>query len=111
MMNEKIKELIEISKNNPDLEILTKVDNDLHSDDFGWNLGIIGKIEINEYWCPCERIYLDDEIYDELADSFSNEPESEGLSDLEFKEVIELEIEKKRKSKEIDKAIFVEITV
>lgn len=83
-MNEKIKELIEISKNNPDLEILTKVDNDLHSDDFRWNLGIIGKIEINEYWCPCEKIYLDDEIYDELADSFYEDPAWRELSDSEL---------------------------
>lgn len=110
-MNEKINQLIKMSNENPELEIFTKVDNDLYSDDFGYSLGRIGKIEIHEYYCPCEKIYLDDEIYDELADSFCEDPAWRELSDSELEKKINDELEKKRQSKEIDKAIFVEITV
>lgn len=110
-MNKKLEKLIKLTKENPELEIFSKVHQDLFSDDWCWGLGSFGDCKIHEYYCLCEKIFLDDQIIDELATQFESDPESELLSEEEFDNVINKEIDNKRKCGEIKKAIFVEITL
>ena len=108
-MNENIDKLIMFKTSNPELEVIAMVYEGVYSGDFGWDVGTFGKVEVNEYWQDDERIYRDDGIVDALSDYFSNDPESEGLSEEEFDAVIDKEMKRKRELGEIKEAIFVEI--
>lgn len=66
---EKIKELIQLIQENPELEIVPMVAYEVcGSDDFAYWMGAWGKTEIDEYWCSDERIYFRSEDEDSLVD-------------------------------------------
>lgn len=107
---EKIKQLIKLSEENPELEIIPMVYNEIVCEDWGYWRGEIGKIEKEFYWQDDERIYLNlDDIKEQLSESASFEPEFENMPDEEFDLMIEKEIELKKQSGEIKEAIMVYI--
>ena len=109
--NQKIKELIRLSEENPDLTIITMVAPEIVAEDsFKYWLGSIGEIRKDILWQNDEYTSIGyDEIFDKLSCSFEDDPESEDLSDEEFKKIIDADIEAKKECKDIYEAIIVYI--
>lgn len=89
---ENVNHLLQLIKDNPDLEILPMVSTDIiASDDFNSWMGQWGSAEIDEYYCSDERIYFKSEDFDELVDEFMDnnylELEYKNLTDEEFEKV------------------------
>ena len=107
---EKIQELLRLIEENPDLEIMPRVDSDVCNPDYGWTLGSWGKAEVDEYWVNDGRIYLrsddEDEVMDDVMENIWLANEAENLPDARPWEELE------KQAKEIikwKKAIFVRI--
>jgi hypothetical protein len=118
IMSENFKKLIRLSEENKGLEIIAEADEKLYSGEYGWCIGSIGDSKVCYYWVKPddeydgERVYLDDEIYDQIYDELYyfllDNPERD-FSKEKIEEMTEAQIEKKKKCGEIKKAIFVEI--
>ena len=109
--NQKIKELIGLSDENPDLPIITMVATEIVAEDsFKYWLGSIGRIEKDILWQNDEYVSIGyDEIFYDLSCNFENDPENEDLSDEDFKKIIDADIQAKKECKEIYEAIIVYI--
>lgn len=95
----------------PDVKIIVNVDNDLCDDEYATSFGSIRDITISNTWdSDGEYVYVDDEIEDELRQSFEMEPEAENMSDEEIDAVVEREYEAKTASGEIKKEIIIWIS-
>ena len=62
-MNTTIDDLIKLIKENPDLPIYCKIDNDILCpfDEYAWALGSITSVTIENLYCFRERLYTDEE--------------------------------------------------
>jgi hypothetical protein len=111
-MKDKIKSLIKLIEENPELEVLCQVEDDLFcGEEFAWFLGKIGNCEINDYYMPSERIYIDDEIYEKIYEELEDNYDLENLSDEEIELKVDVIYEEKKAANEIKTAIFVNIVV
>lgn len=71
---ENIKHLLQIVKENPELEILPMVQNEVYGgDDYTWWLGNWGKATIDEYWDKEEVVYFKSESYQQLIIDYADE--------------------------------------
>lgn len=107
--NEHIKQLIKLSEENPELEIMAMVYQDcIPRDDHLWYGNSFGKSEIKEYCIPDETFIFDE---DDIKESLFEEHESEfeNLSKDEIENKLSEMYEEMRKRGFIKKAIFVEI--
>jgi hypothetical protein len=105
--NEHIKQLIKLSEENPELEIIAKVEGECvpDGDGGGWWGARIGESTIEDYWLPGE-IYL---FEDDIGDQLFAEAETSGLSAEEQKAFVAQKYDEMKDSGEIKKAIFVTI--
>jgi len=112
-MNDKIKELVKLSEENPEMEIITMVNQEVVAgDDFAYWMGRIEKIEKGIYQHADERVYLDkDEIKDRIRYNAESEPEFENLSNDDFEKVIDKEFDRLKDAGEIKEAIIIYIGV
>lgn len=101
----KIEVLLKLIKENPDLEILPMVDNEVGNSDYSFNLGSWGKASVEDYYIGEELIYfkseerLEEDVYCRL------ENENPSWSD----EYLEEQLEKEMAEIEWQKAIVVYI--
>lgn len=109
-----LQELLQLARENPNLEIIPKVDCDLLSccEDFSWVKASWGKAEIDEYWEKDEHIYLrsqdEDWVMDDVMDDIFV---SEGYKEGDYGTKI-TEEELKEKANQVvnwTRAIFVRI--
>lgn len=106
----KLKELVKLSEENPELEIIVMVNNEIVCEDWGYWRGEIGKIKKDFTWQEDERMYMSlSDIKEQLSESASFDPEFEELTDDKFDLIIEKEIESKMQSGEIKEAIIIYI--
>lgn len=87
-MNEKIFELLELIKANPDLPIVPMVDGEIPGDDSGYWLGAWGRARVDEYLLTRNNEWMvfksDGDVFDVLE---------KHLSDEEFEKLPETEAE------------------
>lgn len=107
-MEKKLRELLDLVKENPDLPVKFMTACEVVGDDYGYWMGSIEQIKKTIYTSINERLYFDeDDIKEELCetidDSVTDEEEIEKLLDIKFKEM--------EKSGEIEEAIIVYINV
>jgi hypothetical protein len=107
--NEHVKQLIKLSEENPELEIIAKVESEcVPNDDNGWWGARIGESNIEEYWIPGEVYLFEDDIGDLIINEYCSE-----LAELpniaEKKRFISDKYETMIESGDIKKAIFVTI--
>lgn len=86
--------LINLIKENPELEILPMVDTDcVCSDDFSYWAAKWGIAEVDEYWCNDgrERVYFKSNDFDDLVDEFidNNYEDYPDLTDDELRKLAE----------------------
>jgi len=106
----KLKELVKLSEENPELEIIVMVNNEIVCEDWGYWRGEIGEIKKDFTWQEDERMYMSlAAIKEQLSESASFDPEFEELPDDKFDLIIEKEIESKMQSGEIKEAIIIYI--
>lgn len=68
---ENIKQLLELIRENPELEILPMVSSEcVPSDDFCYWMGEWGSAEIDEYYCSDERVYFKSQDCEEMIDDW-----------------------------------------
>ena len=107
---EKLKELVKLSEENPALEIIVMVNNEIVCEDWGYWRGEIGDIKKDFTWQEDERMHMSmADIKEQLSEKASFDPEFEDLPDNKFNLIIEKEIESKMQSGEIKEAIIVYI--
>ena len=112
-MNSKeiVEKLNSIIREYPNAKIRVNIDNDLCDDEYASSFGSIRDITISNTWdSDGEYVYVDDEIEDELRQSFEMEPEAENMSDEEIDVVVEKEYNAKVASGEIKKEIIIWIS-
>ena len=106
--HELVEELYKLSKENPDAKINIFVNNDIfNSDDYGASVGTLKSVQLSDVWTPCDCSFVDDEIEEELRQSFEMEPEAEYMSGEDIDAVVEKEYATKVASGEIKKEIIV----
>ena len=112
-MNRKyVEELIKLMQENPELEVLCKVDSDIVAEDgYAWWLGRInGKwgIEIDEYACIQERVvFKSEEEWTEWFEYLFDVDDYKDIPDNEWDEFCEKKI---NETVTWTKAIFVSVT-
>ena len=97
---ENVKTLLELIKDNPDLEIKPLVDSEVVADDdHSWWGAAFGKAEIDEYYCEDDRMYLKsldwEELIDDQVDILKNDDKLRNLSlsDDQLLKMAEREVE------------------
>jgi hypothetical protein len=112
-MNEEIKELIKLSTENPELEILTMVAYEVCAgDDHPYWMGEIEIVKKDVYLLINETVYIGKEdILNHVQDNLEFRPEYENLSDEEFDIMVNKEYDRLLQSGEIKEAIIVYIGV
>ena len=106
-MNKCIEELIELSKENPELEIKFNISGDCNEDDNSWYVGDINFVKVDDYIEYDGIIYDDEESVKEMiSDDFTVE-EAAHLTPDEYLELIE----KKFQELEQKKVIWVHVGV
>ena len=86
---EDTKELLELIKCNPEIEIVPMVDTDLGCEDYGQVMGCWGKANLDEYWCNDKRIYFKSEDYEEIVEDLIDKgkfPVGEGWTEVQIEE-------------------------
>lgn len=107
---EKIKELLKFAEENPELEIIPMVDNEVCAEDSGYWRGLIGDIKKEFYYQDDEEMIISMEnIKDHLVDKTSYNCECENMTDDKFEEMIEKQIDHLKQSGEIKEAIIIYI--
>jgi hypothetical protein len=89
---ENISNLLELIKDNPELEIMPMVNNEcVGGDDFGYWAAKWGDARVDEQYCPDERIYFKSCDIEELVQEFidNNYEEYPDLSDEELEKLAE----------------------
>lgn len=106
---EKISELLELIKENPDLRIVPMVDTEVvASDDYGWWIAEWGKASVEEIYCDDERIYIRSNDEDTLIENLVwNDEFINGLSEEEAIKKAENEV----KNYEWEKVVAVKIVI
>lgn len=91
---ENINILLELIKENPELEIVPMVSSDCGGEDYGYYMAEWGTAQIDEYHCSDERIYLKEQDFEELVDEFidNNYEEYNELTDEELEKLAEEKI-------------------
>lgn len=90
---ENIEKLLELIKENPELEILPMVDSEcVQGEDFAYWMGEWGEAEVDEYFHLDERVYFKSEDYEEMVDTMI------GNLDDDFPNMPDDEIEKLAKN-------------
>jgi hypothetical protein len=109
--SEKIKELVKLSAENPELDIIPMAASELCADDdHQYWMGSIGRIQKDIFWHNEETVYVgEDKISDQIRYNFENDADFEDMPDDEFNLMIEKEIENRQASGEIKEAIIVYI--
>lgn len=110
-MNKNIEKLLKLSQENPELEILCRVEDEIFSGEYGWYLANICNVEINEYYTPNETVFIDNKIIDQIACEEEDKEEYELAQDEDFDNIINKIYEEKKKNGEIKKAIFITISL
>lgn len=110
-MNDNIKKLMKLSEENPNLDIIPKVDYEICvSDDFSWWAGSFGNSNIDYYYVPNDCFIIgEDEIIDYLEDLYCDD--FTHMSDESYGSLIKHKYETLLKDGEIKQAIFVDINV
>lgn len=110
-MDDKIKELIKLATENPDLPIKTFTHHEVVGCDFSYWIGEISRIEINEIYVD-ERVCFDTEINEYIfQEKYDGDSEFEDFSDEQIDEFIEKDIEELRKKGEVYKCICIFIDI
>lgn len=112
-MNEHIKNLIQLCKDNPDLKIKVIVDSDVVTDPDEYQswMGEIERVEKDIYWMP-EGFYIgEDDIIEQISYDMENEPEYANISDKEYKNILQKEFARLKECDEIKEAILIYIGV
>jgi hypothetical protein len=111
-MNKKIKELVKLSSENPELEVIFMAYNEIVCEDYGYWKCEIKEVKIDFY---CEKddgtLLTYNDIFDNLYESASEIMESEGLDKKELTKIVENEIQEKKFSGEIREVIIVYLDV
>lgn len=105
---ENIKNLLQLIKENPEVEIKPMVDSEVIADDCcNYWCGSWGNAKLDEYWVSDERIYFKENDFEDLVQEFidNNYKDYLNLTDEELEEIAE----KKVNSYEWKKAILVYI--
>lgn len=79
-INDNLRLLFELTKQNPDLEVIPMVQTDVVcGDDYNWWMGTIGESRVDEYLvdeyhdgCIIFKSGMDDLLYEELAETFAD---------------------------------------
>lgn len=89
--NEKIKELVRLSEENPELEIIPVTHYEVVAEDWGYWKGKIEKIEKGFFYEDEEKWKAGSksDILDEIADDICDYPEYENIPNKEFLEKVE----------------------
>lgn len=111
-MNKVIEKLILEAKENPDLEIITKCDNDIFFGDYGWSIGYMVGVDVDYVWDNNEAYYVGkDDICDELFCFLENDfeaiPEKREITEDDVENLFD----KLLQSGEITKKIIVKVGV
>ena len=109
--NEKIKELIKLSEENPELEILPMVNYEVCAgDDFTYWGGKIGEIDKAHVYETEEGTFLGyDQIVEHLAEELENNIDYDGISDDQIDTIVLQQYGIKKQSGEIKEVIIVYI--
>lgn len=109
--NEKIKELIKLSEENPDLPIITMVASEIFcSDDFSYWLGSIGEIKKDIVYSPNEVVMIgNDEIFDFIYEELENNIFNNLITEDMLQELTNVRIEQLKANNKIKMAIIVYI--
>lgn len=99
-MKERVKELVEIIRANPELEVEFLVDSETICEDFAWTRQEIISIEIEDVWIPDGDMYYGEDDIREKMDDMSERADEEERE----KEINE------RYSKEVKKVILVKLS-
>lgn len=93
---EKVNELLELIKENPDLRIMPMVDTEVvASDDWAWWMASWGSASIEEVYSPDDRCYIRSKDEDELVEQLVwNEEFINGLSEEQAIKKAENEVKK-----------------
>lgn len=100
---------------NPDIEIIPLVDEDLYHPDYGYSIGGLGSVWVDEYYCHDDKFYIKTRDCEDLQHSIEEEiyldryPNMDVLSDEEAR-VIEIETESLVTTLPWTKAIFMFIS-
>lgn len=88
-----VNELLELIKENPELEIVPMVDSEVGGGDYSYYKGEWGSAEIDEYHCLDERIYFKKHDFEELVEDYidNNYEYYRNLGDDELQEIAERE--------------------
>lgn len=79
---DKVNHLLQLLKDNPELEIVPMVDCEVcGGDDYSWWIGSWGTASVDEYWSDDEKIYFRSESEDELIDDAIDEEWPEEMTD------------------------------
>ena len=87
-MNEKTQELLNLIRQNPDLEVVPFVNYEICAEDHSYWLGKFGECYVGDYALYNERYF---EEPDELKEEYYNQnnDDYEGLSELEIEKILE----------------------
>jgi hypothetical protein len=89
---ENIKNLLQLIKENPELEIKPMVDSDVIADDcYSYWSGSWGESKLDEYWVSDERIYFKENDFEDLVQEFidTNYNDYPNFSDEELEKIAE----------------------
>ena len=88
--NEKIKELVKLSEENPELEIITATYCDVVAEDWGYWVGKIKEIKKDYFWSKDETWTAGSksDILDSLSDDLSDYPEYKDMDEKIYAEKV-----------------------
>ena len=108
-MIEKLKELMKLVEENPELEIVTMVYNEIVCEDWGYWKSKIGEIKKNVIWEDDERIHFGEDILEELFDRMALVDDES--SDENLRVEVENKYEQLKQLGKIKEAIIIYIEV
>lgn len=109
-MNDKIKKLIEISKENPELEIVCATHYEVVGEDWGYWHSVIKKIEVDYTWIIDDRwIIGEDSILEKIDEDVYYDDNLKILSDKDSKKIVNERFKQKILDGEIKKQIIIYI--
>ena len=111
-MNKNIEKLIKLSKENPEMEIITTCNGDLECEEGIWFIGRISRIGKDYVWSDDERTFIDkteitERLYEVLDGDCERWPDDYEITDAD----VEQEFKSLQKSGEIKEKIIIYIDV
>jgi hypothetical protein len=111
-MNEMSKKLLEVAKENPDLEIIPATYYGVIAEDWGYWVGNIVDIKVDYYFLDDEMWYAGcEDILDQLGLRFEDTDECENMTSEEFDAYIDSKFDELEAKGDIRKAIIVFISI